>query len=104
LGGFGKGREGRELLPAKILDKIQSQVIIRRERDLGLVNWELTVVIPFEVFMYDSLSSLQGRRCTANFYKCGDCLPEPHFLSWSEIKSNKPDFHLPEYFGALHFI
>jgi hypothetical protein len=46
---------------------------------------------------------LKGKTCRANFYKCGDDLPEPHFLSWNNIIADKPDFHLPQYFGTLTF-
>ena len=37
----------------------------------------------------------------ANFYKCGDKTAHPHYLSWSPIHTEKPDFHRPEFFGEL---
>jgi hypothetical protein len=37
----------------------------------------------------------------ANFYKCGDETPEPHFLSWNPIDLPKPNFHVPQFFGQL---
>ena len=40
----------------------------------------------------------------ANFYKCGDKTLQPHFLSWSPIHSEKPDFHRPEDFGIINFL
>ena len=39
----------------------------------------------------------------ANFYKCGDKLQTPHFLSWNPIDLEKPNFHCPEFFGMLRF-
>jgi hypothetical protein len=39
----------------------------------------------------------------ANFYKCGDELPTPHFLSWNPIEWKEPSFHRPEQFGKLIF-
>ncbi len=39
----------------------------------------------------------------ANFYKCGDELQTPHFLSWNPIEIEKPDFHRPDFFGTLRF-
>lgn len=39
----------------------------------------------------------------ANFYKCGDKLQTPHFLSWNPINLEKPNFHCPEFFGTLNF-
>ncbi|HEX8038127.1 MAG TPA: carbohydrate-binding family 9-like protein [Chryseosolibacter sp.] len=39
-----------------------------------------------------------------DFYKCGDNLPEPHFITWNDVKAPKPDFHLPEFFGRINFL
>ena len=39
----------------------------------------------------------------ANFYKCGDELQTPHFLSWNPIQIEQPDFHRPDFFGTLEF-
>jgi hypothetical protein len=39
----------------------------------------------------------------ANFYKCGDDTSKRHYLSWNPVKTAKPDFHRPEYFGILNF-
>ena len=38
-----------------------------------------------------------------NFYKCGDKLQTPHFLSWSPIGLEHPMFHCPAFFGTLFF-
>ncbi|MCL4637439.1 MULTISPECIES: carbohydrate-binding family 9-like protein [Olivibacter] len=67
------------------------------------VQWDLVANIPFSVFKEDSINSLKARECLANFYKCGDDLPIPHFLSWAPIDNPKPNFHLPAFFGKLHF-
>ena len=40
-------------------------------------------------------------RAKANFYKCGDKLPVPHFLSWKPINVPAPDFHLPCFLETL---
>jgi hypothetical protein len=42
-----------------------------------------------------------GATLRANFYKCGDELQVPHFLSWNPIGVETPDFHRPEFFGKL---
>lgn len=98
---FGAGREGRTLLPSSVIKKIQSQTILKSKH--GLINWELTLSIPFELFYYHILTSLKGLTCSANFHKCGDDLEEPHFLVWNNIVNDTPDFHLPEHFGKLVF-
>ena len=38
-----------------------------------------------------------------NFYKCGNQLPKPHFLSWNPIPTDNVQFHCPEFFGELDF-
>ena len=103
LAEFGKGKHDREILPESSLAKIRYQSLIRKEKAEELVNWQLTVAIPYEVFLHHQLAGLQGHQCKANFYKCGDLLPEPHFLSWSNIESPEPNFHLPQFFGTLLF-
>ncbi|MCK7536290.1 MAG: carbohydrate-binding family 9-like protein [Marinilabiliales bacterium] len=44
-------------------------------------------------------SSLAGKSFRANFYKCGDKLSNPHFVTWNPVGTEKPDYHRPEYFG-----
>lgn len=67
------------------------------------VAWTLTLIIPKDVFVYHQLASLHGQAGRANFYKCGDLLTDPHFTAWSNIRSPEPNFHLPEFFGAIQF-
>ncbi len=37
----------------------------------------------------------------ANFYVCGDRTPRPCYGAWSPVRTDKPDFHRPEFFGIL---
>ncbi len=39
----------------------------------------------------------------ANFYKCGDETEFPHYSSLFHVGSPTPDFHTPQYFGAVNF-
>ena len=66
-------------------------------------KWSLTVVIPVESFFKHRLVSFNRLGATANFYKCGDDLTVPHFLSWNPIDWPKPNFHLPKFFGKVKF-
>ncbi|MDR0833533.1 MAG: hypothetical protein LBN93_05025 [Candidatus Symbiothrix sp.] len=102
--GAGAGRQDRKPIPAEYLNRID------RWSSLGNLpvqdksgKWEVSLVIPKEVFMFDKLDSLAGLPAKGNFYKCGDKLKVPHFLSWNPIQSEHPDFHLPHYFGDLLF-
>jgi len=91
-------------------EKISS---IRRLPDLGfqpfeerknLTEWQLSVVIPYSSFFKHPDFSPEGKEVHANFYKCGDELTIPHFLSWNPVKTEKPDFHRPEFFGKIKFV
>jgi hypothetical protein len=101
LAGFGKEKGSRVRIEERIIRKIKYGSKISNTD--GNIHWELTVAIPLEVFAHHNLSSLKGRQCKANFYKCGDALPQPHFVAWSNIDAPQPNFHLPQFFGTLLF-
>lgn len=62
--------------------------------------WHLSLIIPLSIY---GIKSLDGTTGMANFYKCGDNLTTPHFLSWAPINVPTPNFHLPEFFQKLEF-
>ena len=66
-------------------------------------TWEVALVIPTSAIFRHSIESLDGKTMRANFYKCGDLLQTPHFLSWSPIDLPQPKFHCPEFFGEIKF-
>jgi hypothetical protein len=66
-------------------------------------KWELSLIIPIDVFYLNELSAFDALQGKGNFYKCGDNLQTPHFLSWHPIESATPNFHLPVFFGELLF-
>lgn len=70
----------------------------------GDIRWELTLAIPLEVFFHHNVTVLKGKTFRANFYKCGDKLSNPHFVTWNPVETEKPDYHRPEFFGALKFV
>ncbi|MDR1983618.1 MAG: hypothetical protein LBQ28_02190 [Prevotellaceae bacterium] len=70
----------------------------------GSFAWEMIVAIPITAFFKHNLASLKGKTFTANFYKCGDDLPAPHYLSWNPIKTEKPSFHQPAFFNSIMFV
>lgn len=73
------------------------------EERIGECSWELCEVIPASALFNHDISDFTGKTLKGNFYKCGDLLQTPHFLSWSPIDLPKPCFHCPEFFGTLHF-
>lgn len=66
-------------------------------------KWEVSYIIPKEVFAASNIKSFNGLKARANFYKCGDKLATPHYISWNPIDNIKPNFHLPKFFGELEF-
>lgn len=97
--GYGKGRDHRVLLPEEKIKNIRYTVSIENNAD-GLIDWQLTATIPVNIF---NITSLTGKKYAGNFYKCGDNLPQPHFLAWNNIRSDQPNFHLSQFFGDLFF-
>lgn len=67
----------------------------------GMFEWELTVKIPFTLMGIDPNNL--PKKLLGNFYKCADGTDSPHYVSWSPIKTEKPNFHCPEFFGELIF-
>lgn len=102
--GYGADRHERESLPEEVLSNIKSKAVIKQANKTDQnINWELTLIIPIEVFCKHSLTNFHGVKGKANFFKCGDDLPVPHYLAWNDIKSKTPNFHLSEYFGKMEF-
>jgi hypothetical protein len=102
--GYGSGKNDRETLSESIISKIKSQHTITASADeKGNTKWDLTLSIPFALFIHNTISPLAGMHCKANFFKCGDDLPVPHFLSWSAINYPQPNFHLQRFFGTITF-
>lgn len=105
--GGGEGRNGRSHAPRQILDGVDRWASLGRVpfgTRAGQQTWQVALTVPVATFFMHDVTSLDGRRMRANFYKCGDLLPRPHFLSWSAIGLPRPDFHCPAFFGMLRFL
>lgn len=68
---------------------------------VGTCTWQVVLVIPAECYFHHQITDLSGMTIRANFYKCGDKLQQPHFLSWNPISTPRPNFHVPQFFGTL---
>lgn len=106
LVGAGATRQNREHAPQEVMDNVQrwsslgSQPFDERMEE---TSWNVALIIPYTVFFKHQIQSLDGQVIKANFYKCGDELQTPHFLSWNPIGIENPDFHRPDFFGTLEF-
>lgn len=69
------------------------------------VTWTMEYRIPFDILEeYSEIDRpAPGVTWRANFYKCADDTSHPHWLTWSVIERDRPNFHVPEYFGTLVF-
>ncbi len=66
--------------------------------------WSVTARIPLSMLsaiLGQPVAITRGFTFRGNFYKCGDETAVPHYGMWSPVGTEKPDFHRPEYFGAL---
>lgn len=70
------------------------------EEKNGIHEWTLTIAIPFTLIGID-VNNLPTH-IMGNLYKCADKTAHPHYLSWSPIPIEKPNFHVPQYFGTLN--
>ena len=106
--GAGATRNGREHAPEEITSLVQRWASLGKEPfeeriGDGDITWEVALIIPYAVFFKHQIHSLDGKEIKANFYKCGDDLQTPHFLSWNPIVIEQPDFHRSDFFGMLEF-
>ncbi|TDO00040.1 carbohydrate-binding family 9-like protein [Sunxiuqinia elliptica] len=106
LSANGPDREKRTPQSIEQLSKIKTQTKIQRlnGQESPRFEWQLSIQLPIELFGNSQLSKLSGKKARANFYKCGDDLSKPHFLSWNNIETPQPDFHQPPYFGEVVFL
>ena len=98
----GEDRHNRVARPADEMEEILRFGQLESNGPLdegGIRTWRVGVVIPFDLIGIDPENLPRSIR--ANFYKCGDKTAHPHYLSWSPIETEKPDFHRPEFFGEL---
>jgi hypothetical protein len=105
--GTGTGRENSTRANPDLISKIRrltsaGKELVRERK--GKYSWTLTVAIPFEVFFRHKVKELKGKTFRANFYKCGDMLTVPHYVTWNPVGTDKPDYHQPAYFGLLKFV
>jgi hypothetical protein len=69
------------------------------------VTWTLEYRIP--IAMLEKYSAIthpaKGVEWKANFYKIAENNSNHHYITWSVVEIEKPDFHRPEFFGKLIF-
>lgn len=69
----------------------------------GQPFWSIELAVPF-AWLKEQVPGFEpyvGAFLKANFYKCGDMTPVPHYGSWNPMTGLEPDFHRSEDFGEL---
>ncbi len=97
LSAYGEGRGGR--IP---LDKISGEfpsVKITKKKDRWVA--EISVDLKIIKAVYGKSVFRENSVIYGNFYKCGDNCEHVHYGSFSPVKTEKPDFHRPEYFAKM---
>lgn len=105
--GEGRDRASSKRVDPEIVSKIRrlsSAGTKPVSETTGEFTWTITVAVPFEVFFRHKITSLKGKGFRANFYKCGDKLSVPHYVTWNPVGTENPDYHQPGYFGLLRFV
>lgn len=107
LVGCGTGREDSKRVDPLIVSSIRRLPSAGNEpfkEKGGTSSWTLTLAIPFSVFFRHEIGDPSGKIFRANFYKCGDNLSVPHYVTWNPVGTAGPDYHQPTFFGELKFI
>ena len=103
---YGPSRENRTFIPLPLMGQLTTQPSLGRQpfaEKSGGFKWTLTARIPVTCFTFHTLASLSGVQATANFYKVGSGLTVPHYVTWSPVRTPKPNYHCPEFFGDIRF-
>ena len=68
-------------------------------------TWYLEYRIPFDILeeYHEITWPESGVEWRANFYKIGDETSHPHYITWSHVENDRPNFHMPEFFGTIRF-
>ena len=104
--GAGTGRRDRKRADPSVIAEIRrlasagNRPVSESEGDF---KWTLTLAIPFSTLFCHEVDVRKGSIFRANFYKCGDKLTVPHYLTWNAVGAENPDFHRPEFFGSIEF-
>ena len=104
--GFGPDRENRrrlaeaEIAGFEIVPSILAPVIGFHGADFWTLHYRIPMTL-FERCYGEKVRS--GARSKANFYKCGDETEFEHYGAWSPVDLPAPDFHVPRFFGDIHF-
>lgn len=106
LFGSGGDEKGKVLADEKMMNGIKRWASLGNkpfDEIMEEKTWEVALIFPFSSLFRHEIETLEGKTIHANFYKCGDELQTPHYVSWNPIGTKGPHFHTPQYFGTVIF-
>jgi len=102
--------KGRRYLNTQDLDKIRLATSFHKGKVIDPeitepMFWTLEYALPWRMLENYApvIPPAPGVKRRANFYKCADKTSHPHWLTWSKIPLDRPNFHQPQYFGYIEF-
>ena len=92
---YGFGRQGIQFLSDEIYKETGVNSVIEKD------HWTMSLLIPekFLKEVCDYLPDGSGKEIYCNFYKISEDPAVEHYISFSPIDSEKPNFHLPVFFA-----
>lgn len=105
---FGDGRNNRTPIDEIIglYNESSAFPIVTGTEESGDV-WFAELTIPVDamkkIYKISEEDIKPGFILKGNFYKCGDETESEHYMMWSPVLTEAPDYHRPEHFGTLIF-
>ena len=91
---YGKGRKGRSHFTDEVYDSVLPEVYKDGE------CWGIKLLIPETLIKELGKVNIEnGDVFYCNFYKISETPEIEHYGTFAEIKNEKPNFHLPQYFA-----
>lgn len=96
LAAYGEGRTYRSYFGKEEMKAFACKAVKEEDR------WSVSLKIPLAILekIYGPLSLGEGSTFRCNFYKISETEEIEHYASYSPIKTEVPDFHLPEFFAT----
>lgn len=103
----GAGRSDKDVSTLDNLKKIDRWASLGRNA-IGFLpqetHWELALVVPHSTFWHHTFNTFDGMTFLANVYNCVGNGNDRQYVTWRPIKTEKPDFHHPEFFSRIYFM
>ncbi len=82
--------------------KVSNPSVVNPAR-IGKETWYAMFQMPVDVMekYCGPIGDLSGQTWEANLYKCGEALPNRHWIEWQEV--HPLNFHQPDQFGTITF-